>query len=94
MLASAWNLVVQGLKELERIGLVERNVRDQLRQSERMRIIYLVVFKMVENIIAIDQQQLRYIAQFTGENTHFPIGSLIHIRFRRALWTLFQDCQI
>ena len=67
MLASAWVIVYESIRKMGEMGLVDREVRNQIRGSASMRQIYYLTNDLLRQIVTIIQQRLRNIVQNTGK---------------------------
>ncbi|KAF8495845.1 hypothetical protein JB92DRAFT_2992064 [Gautieria morchelliformis] len=66
LLAGAWRIVRNILRELEAIGLDDRDVRGQLRASEKIRARYLVLYDIITMLARMGQQRVASIAAATA----------------------------
>lgn len=65
MLASGWKIVTELIKVMESTGLHDSHVREQLRQSEKIRRYYLLTVDLVKRLVQLSQHYLRIIASKT-----------------------------
>lgn len=66
LLAGAWRIVRNILKELEAMGLDDTDVRRQLRASGKMREKYLALYDIITMLTRMGQRRLANIAAATG----------------------------
>lgn len=73
LLAGAWRIVRNILKELEAMGLDDTDVRHQLRASEKMREKYLALYDIITMLTRMGQRRLANIAAATGRLRPFCV---------------------
>jgi hypothetical protein len=70
MIASAWKIVRNVLRELIDRGMSSKNVRALLKNDNRIRNLYLSLFRMVEVMVDINQQRFSGLALNSGTITN------------------------
>lgn len=75
MLASAWKILGNMLRELIHRGMTSKNARALLKNDLRMRNLYLASVRMIELVVDINQQRFSVLAlnssMFSSEPTWF-----------------------
>lgn len=85
MQASAWAIVHESLLEMKRLGLQDKQVLFQLKNSERMRTLYLLTYDMVQKLLLTGQQRLRIIVQNTRMYTPYSSSKSRFYSFKQRI---------
>ena len=67
MLASAWKIIGNILRELIDRGMSNKNVKALLKNDNRIRSLYFALFRMVEVMVDINQQRFSSLALNSGK---------------------------
>ena len=67
LLAGAWRIVRNILKELEAMGLDDTDVRSQLRADEKLRTRYIVLYEIITMLARMGQQRIANLAAATSK---------------------------
>ena len=85
MLASGWTIVYESLKLLEREGLEDKSILNQLKIDNKMRTIYLLAYNLIKKLVTASQQRLRSIVQNTGETKMRPPRPYLYTDVRQNI---------
>jgi hypothetical protein len=73
LLASAWKIVMETLHELARDGLTDETIKIQLKNNQKLRARYLVLYDMVTELVNLSQAKFSVLAT-TTRKIHFCSG--------------------
>jgi hypothetical protein len=93
MLASAWKMVRDRLEFLEREGLRDKTVKDQLLANKEMRAEYLIVYDMVTELDKVLKTRFSLIARMSRASVLSSRMQIFILYRHRALSTIFQVCR-
>jgi hypothetical protein len=87
LLAGAWRIVRNVLRELKALGLGDTDVCGQLRASEKIRARYLVLYDVITMLARMGQQRVSNIAAATGRS--LTLSSCVMDDIKPCLYPLY-----